>query len=99
MSLKICLYYLVVSHSAVITYTKKLEAQHIKSEDCMLYFKHDLLVFRDFFQFLVCTDSVHKVWLLIVIRGKDDIQHHTLQGLKYKFMNSLANGNKQSKVW
>lgn len=40
------------------------------------------LVFGDFFKFFVFTDSVHKVRLLIVVRGKDNVQHHTLQGLK-----------------
>lgn len=42
------------------------------------------LVFRDFFKLLVCVDSVHKVGLLIVVRGKDNVQHHTLQGLNMK---------------
>lgn len=42
------------------------------------------LVFGDFFQLLVCADSVHEVRLLIVVRREDDVQHHALQGLRHK---------------
>lgn len=34
---------------------------HIKSGGCVLYSKYALLVFGDFFQLLVRTDSVHEV--------------------------------------
>ena len=58
-----------------------------------------LLVLRDFFQFLVRTDSVHKVWLLIVVGGKNNVQHHTLQGLKYKMHSWLKWKQVKKSLW
>lgn len=83
----------ILNHILSTKYKVQIHSHRTDQSDRPNFLRVVLLVFRDFFKFLICADSVHKVWLLIVIRGEDNVQHHTLQGLKHNGVGKYVHEN------